>query len=162
MSQQLAIVSSHPIQYYAPLFRRLAGRAALDVHVFYGWKGATESAYDPGFEDDVEWDISLLDGYDHTFVPNTSSDPGSHHFRGLVNPNLIPEIEAWTPDALLLFGWAYQSHLRALRHFSGEVPVFFRGDSTLLDEQGGPRTWLRRLFLRWVYWHVDVDRKSVV
>ena len=156
MARRLAIVTSHPIQYYAPLFRTLADRDPLDIHVFYGWKGATESAYDPGFEDDVQWDISLLDGYDYTFVPNTSSDPGSHHFRGLVNPGLIPDIESWGPDALLLFGWAYQSHLRALLHFSGDAPVFFRGDSTLLDERGGPRTWLRRLFLRWVYRHVDV------
>ena len=156
MARRLAIITSHPIQYYAPLFRTLADRDPLDIHVFYGWKGATESAYDPGFEDDVQWDISLLDGYDYTFVPNTSSDPGSHHFRGLVNPGLIPDIESWGPDALLLFGWAYQSHLRALLHFSGDVPIFFRGDSTLLDEQGGLRTGLRRLFLRWVYRHVDV------
>ena len=156
MARRLAIVTSHPIQYYAPLFRTLADRDPLDIHVFHGWKGATESAYDPGFEDDVQWDISLLDGYDYTFVPNTSSDPGSHHFRGLVNPGLIPDIESWGPDALLLFGWAYQSHLRALLHFSGDVPIFFRGDSTLLDEQGGLRTGLRRLFLRWVYRHVDV------
>ena len=156
MARRLAIITSHPIQYYAPLFRTLADRDPLDIHVFHGWKGATESAYDPGFEDDVQWDISLLDGYDYTFVPNTSSDPGSHHFRGLVNPGLIPDIESWGPDALLLFGWAYQSHLRALLHFSGDVPIFFRGDSTLLDEQGGLRTGLRRLFLRWVYRHVDV------
>ena len=156
MAQQLAIVTSHPIQYYAPLFRGLARRDALDIHVFYGWKGATESAYDPGFEEDLEWDISLLNGYDYTFVPNVSSDPGSHHFRGLVNPDLIPEVETWKPDALLLFGWAYQSHLNALLHFSGNVPIFFRGDSTLLDEKGGPRTWLRRVFLRWIYRHVDV------
>lgn len=156
MAQRLAIVTSHPIQYYAPLFRVLASRDALDIHVFYGWRGATESAYDPGFEDDVEWDISLLDGYDYTFVPNTSSDPGSHQFRGLVNPGLIPEIDSWEPDALLLFGWAYQSHLRALLRFSGDVPIFFRGDSTLLDERGGLRTAVRRLFLRWVYRHVDV------
>jgi len=156
VSQRLAIVTSHPIQYYAPLFRSLADRDVLDIHVFYGWKGATESAYDPGFEDDVQWDVPLLGGYDYTLVPNRSSDPGSDHFRGLLNPDLIPEIESWGPDALLLFGWAYQSHLRALLHFSGDVPVFFRGDSTLLDEQGGLRTGLRRLFLRWVYRHVDV------
>lgn len=156
MAQRLAIVTTHPIQYYAPLFRTLADRDALDIHVFYGWKGATDTAYDPGFEKDVQWDVSLLDGYDHTFVPNRSSDPGSHHFRGLINPDLLPEIESWGPDALLVFGWAYQSHLRALLHFSREVPIFFRGDSTLLDEGGGARTLLRRLFLRWVYRHVDV------
>lgn len=156
MSRRLAIIATHPIQYNAPLFRMLANREPLDIHVFYGWDGATSTAYDPGFGEEIHWDVPLLDGYDYTLVPNTSSDPGSHHFRGLVNPTLIPKVESWEPDALLLFGWAYQSHLRALLHFSGDVPVFFRGDSTLLDEQGGGRTLLRRLFLRWVYWHVDV------
>lgn len=128
----------------------------IDIQVFYGWEGATRSAYDPGFEENVQWDVPLLDGYDYTLVPNVSSDPGSHHFRGIINPDLIPEIESWGPDALLLFGWAYQSHLRTLLHFSGGVPIFFRGDSTLLDESKGVRTLLRRLFLRWVYRHVDV------
>jgi glycosyltransferase involved in cell wall biosynthesis len=37
------------------------------------------------------------------------------------------------------------------------MPVFFRGDSTLLDEQSGfsVKKMLRRIFLRWVYRHID-------
>jgi glycosyltransferase involved in cell wall biosynthesis len=156
-SLRLAVVSTHPIQYYAPLFRSLAERGALEIRVFFGWRGAAEqSTHDPGFGQDVEWDIPLLEGYDHTFVPNTSRDPGTHHFWGLVNPSLIAEVEVWNPDAVLIFGWNFWSHLRALHHFSGRLPVFFRGDSTLLDEQPGIRKFLRRLFLRWVYRYVDV------
>ena len=152
---RLAIVSTHPIQYYAPLFRRLSTRDELDVHVFYGWEGPSTGDYDPGFDEEVTWDIPLLDGYPHTFLENKSGDPGTHHFRGLVTPDLVPSIEAWGLDAVLVFGWNYWSHLRALRHFHGRVPVLFRGDSTLLDETHGPRRWGRRLFLRWVYRHVD-------
>lgn len=156
MSRALAIVATHPIQYNAPLFRAVASREDLEVRVFYNWVGATETAYDPGFESDIEWDIPLLKGYDSTFVPNTAADPGTHHFRGLVNPELVPRIETWGPDAILVYGWAYQSHLRVLWSFSGRVPVFFRGDSTLLDEDGGVRTILRRAVLRQVYRMVDV------
>jgi glycosyltransferase involved in cell wall biosynthesis len=152
---RLAIVSTHPIQYYAPLFRRLSGREELDVHVFYGWQGPSAGDYDPGFDEEVMWDIPLLDGYPHTFLENESSDPGTHHFRGIVTPDLVPSIEAWEPDAVLVFGWNYWSHLGALRHFHGRVPVLFRGDSTLLDETPGPHRWGRRIFLRWVYRHVD-------
>jgi glycosyltransferase involved in cell wall biosynthesis len=68
---------------------------------------------------------------------------------------LTDAVERWQPDAVLLFGWSFRSHLQALRHFHGRVPVLFRGDSTLVDEGGGLRTWARRLFLRWVYRHVD-------
>lgn len=155
METRLAIVSTHPIQYYAPLFRRLAGAQDLHPHVFYGWERGAQSAYDHGFERSVEWDVPLLEGYEYTFIPNTSGDPGTHHFRGLVNPSLIPKIEEWDPDALLVFGWGWQSHLRALIHFHGRVPVFFRGDSTLLDEKPGLRQMGRRAWLWWVYRHVD-------
>jgi glycosyltransferase involved in cell wall biosynthesis len=152
---RLAIISTHPIQYYAPLFRRLSTRDELDVHVFYGWEGPSTGDYDPGFDEEVTWDIPLLDGYPHTFLENKSTDPGTHHFWGLVTPDLVPSIEAWGPDAVLVFGWNFWSHLGALRHFHGRVPVLFRGDSTLLDETPGLRRWGRRLFLLWVYRHVD-------
>jgi len=156
LSVRLAVITTHPIQYYAPLFQGLAEGDALDVHVFYGWEGPSTGDYDPGFDEEVTWDISLLEGYPYTFLENEASDPGTHHFRGILTPGLVPAVEDWGPDAVLLFGWNYWGYLGALRHFSGQVPVFFRGDSTLLDEQPGPRRWLRRLFLRWVYTHVDV------
>jgi glycosyltransferase involved in cell wall biosynthesis len=68
---------------------------------------------------------------------------------------LIREIAGWAPDALLVFSWSYRSNLAVLRHFKGKIPIFFRGDSHLLDEQPGLKTGLRRTLLRWVYRHVD-------
>jgi glycosyltransferase involved in cell wall biosynthesis len=155
--RKLAIITSHPIQYYAPVFRALAESAAVDLRVFYTWSQAAQSGqYDAGFGGTVAWDVPLLEGYAHQFVPNTAADPGPTHFNGLVNPSLIREIETWHADAVLVFGWSYRSHLRAMRHFKGRIPVLFRGDSTLLDEQSWWRTALRRVSLRWVYRHVDV------
>lgn len=152
---RLAVLSTHPIQYYAPYFRRLAEGGRVDVHVFFEWRGALDDAYDPGFGQNVTWDVPLLDGYPHTFLENTSDDPGTHHFTGITNPGAVDALEAYGPDALLIFGWNYRTHLQVLRHVHGRVPVLFRGDSTLLDESGGPKTWLRRLVLRWVYGYVD-------
>jgi glycosyltransferase involved in cell wall biosynthesis len=152
---RLAVVTTHPIQYYAPLFRCIAEHDGVNLRVFYGWTGSTEAGYDPGFEQEVEWDLPLLEGYDHTFVPNEADEPGTHHFRGLINPTLPAEVERWGADAVLVFGWGWQSHLRALRHFAGTIPVLFRGDSTLIDEQEGIRRWIRRAGLWWIYRHVD-------
>ena len=104
-----------------------------------------------------EWDIPLLKGYDYVFVKNISSKPGSSHFKGIINPDLIKDIKAFGADAVLVFGWAFQSHLKVLRYFKGKVPVYFRGDSTLLDEEDGfsLKKLLRRIFLTWVYRHID-------
>src|SRR6185312_750223 len=153
--KRLAIITTHPIQYYAPVFKLLHERQKLAVMVFYTWGEASKVKYDPGFGTVVGWDIPTLEGYPYTWANNTASDPGTHHFKGIVTPGLIGQVKAWQPDALLVFGWAYQSHLKVLRHFKGKLPVFFRGDSTLLDEPSGIKEILRSIFLKWVYRHVD-------
>jgi glycosyltransferase involved in cell wall biosynthesis len=154
--KRLAIVTSHPIQYNAPWFKLLGKSSTIHPGVFYTWEqSAAGPKYDPDFKGRIEWDIPLLEGYEYRFVKNKSSDPGTHHFRGLVNPTLIAEITAWRPDAILVYGWSFDSHLKCLRHFHRKLPILFRGDSTLLDEQPGFRRQFRRLFLKWVYGHID-------
>lgn len=153
---RLAIVTTHPIQYNAPLFVLLAKEPLLQVKIFYTWPQAVQQKkFDPGFGKVIEWDIPLLEGYEYSFVENTSPAPGSHHFKGIINPKLNTEIEKWDADAVLVYGWAFSSHLKCLRYFHGRKLVLFRGDSTLLDETPGIKTFLRRIFLKWVYRHID-------
>jgi glycosyltransferase involved in cell wall biosynthesis len=154
--KRLAILTSHPIQYNAPLFRTLSDRGVLDIMVFYTWgKQALENKYDPGFGKVISWDIPLLQGYPSQFLLNSSKEPGSHHFKGIVNPDIIGQIDAWRPDALLIYGWNFTSHLKVIRHYKNKIPVFFRGDSTLLNDRPGFKATLRKIFLKWVYRHVD-------
>ncbi|RFZ82245.1 glycosyltransferase [Mucilaginibacter terrenus] len=152
--KKLAIITTHPIQYYAPVFRLLAQQ--LDLKVFYTWGEASLSKHDPGFGKKIKWDIDLLDGYKYEWVHNSACDKGSHHYKGIKNPSLITELEQWQPDAILVYGWAYHSHLRVIRHFSKKIKLLFRGDSTLLDDSNGVKSHLKAVFLRWVYNHIDI------
>lgn len=153
---RLAIVTTHPVQYYAPLFSALQSSGKVRPHVLYTWS-QTESGLvtDSGFGRAVRWDLPLRTGYDHEFVPNVARRPGPERFHGIDNPDLIERIGAVKPDALLVFGWNLRSHLAAIRHFSGKIPVFFRGDSTLLDPLPRWRSIARRTVLRQVYRHID-------
>lgn len=151
--KRLAVITTHPIQYYAPLFRLLCERKKIIVRVFYTWE-KDSSIYDKDFGKAIEWDIPLLEGYDFQFVSNGGST--RKDFRGVRNPDLISEVENWGAQAILVFGWNYYSHLKAMRYFKGRIPVLFRGDSTLLDEKQGMKKIARRLFLRWVYSHIDI------
>ncbi|MFN4006816.1 MAG: glycosyltransferase family 4 protein [Chitinophagaceae bacterium] len=154
--EKLAIITTHPIQYYAPVFKHLTNNG-IACKVFYTWgKGGLQGKYDPNFGKTIEWDIPLLDGYEYEFCENTATKPGSHHFKGIINPKLIASIQAYKATHLLVFGWNFQSHLKVLRHFKGKIPILFRGDSTLLDTTSFPKKILRKLLLTWIYKHVDI------
>ena len=74
---RLAVVISHPIQYYAPWFRELTQESGLYLKVFYLWDFGVSHQRDRGFGQQIQWDVPLLEGYDHTFVANAALDPGS-------------------------------------------------------------------------------------
>ena len=113
-------------------------------------------AYDPGFNRMVKWDVPILEGYDYDFLPNISSDPGSHHFFGLNNPSVVDHIRQWDPTHILIYGWKYPTYLRVLWSFRHSVCILFRGDSNLLDSHSEWKRWLRRFVLQKIYRFVDV------
>ena len=147
---RLAVVLSHPIQYYSPWFRWMAANTALDLRVFYLWDFGASVRRDPQFQAAFQWDVDLLSGYSSEFVPNASRDPGPHHFTGLRNPLLAARLDAWHPSALLLFGYKWMSHLGATAWARNRgIPVIFRGDSHLLGRPApGP---IRSLPLRFLF-----------
>jgi len=153
--KKLAIITTHPIQYNAPLFKLLSERNKIQIKIFYTWEQSQEKVFDKKFGKEIKWDIPLLEGYDYTFVKNSSKNPNSGSFKGVVNPTLNKEIENWQANAIFVFGWNHHSHFKAMRYFKGKIPVFFRGDSTLLDEVAGYRTILRRIWLKFVYRYIN-------
>jgi len=149
-SQRLAVVLSHPNQYYSPWFRWLRAHTALEFRVFYLWDFGVTAARDPGFQAEIKWDVDLLSGYDSEFVPNTAKDPGMHHFLGLRNPDLPGRLAAWRPTAMLVFGYYSAGLLRAIFWARRRgIPLVFRGDSHFIGRPAP--AWHRRLLLRLVY-----------
>jgi glycosyltransferase involved in cell wall biosynthesis len=66
---RLAYLVSHPIQYQAPLLRLIAAQPDFDLTVFFQSEGALHGQLDPGFGQVVRWDVPLLEGYRHEFLP---------------------------------------------------------------------------------------------
>lgn len=151
---RLAVVLSHPIQYYSPWFRYLTTHGFAGLRVFYLYPGAVHGHLDPGFGVQVKWDIPLLDGHAHEFVPNVARQPGPSHWRGLDNPELAARLAKFQPGAILLFGFNYLTHYRLL-FARRRVPVLFRGDSHRLVPETGWSARLRQQWIRLVYRRVD-------
>ena len=60
---RIAVLNSHPIQYFAPLYAYLNAAPDLDVTVLYLSDVSIRGAKDSGFGREVKWDLDLLAGY---------------------------------------------------------------------------------------------------
>jgi glycosyltransferase involved in cell wall biosynthesis len=158
MKHKIVVITTHPIQYYAPFFNLLSQTDQIELIVFYTWGIDSVNKFDPDFGKEIKWDVPLLDGYEFRFTKNTSKNPGSHHFFGIINPNLVKEIKEVNPDIIWVWGWAFYSHLKVMASFKSKIPIWFRGDSTLLDEKPSAsfKKIIRYLFLKWVYSKIDI------
>ncbi|NJK93041.1 MAG: glycosyltransferase family 4 protein [Blastochloris sp.] len=152
-SHRLAIVTSHPIQYYAPWFRSMT-QEDLNLNVFYLWNPHETSSHDPGFQRQVVWDVPLLEGYPHEFIPNTSPDPGTHHPAGLQNPELISRLRSWKPSAVLMLGFHWDSMRQLIQSWQPDDPaLILRGDSHDLARPWNLATLIRPWISRFIFRH---------
>jgi len=148
---RLAYLVSHPIQYQAPLLRRIAQEPDIDLTVLFGSDFSLRSYSDEGFGVPVKWDVPLLDGYNHRFLPvlrddgtQTVTTPLNHGiFRALRGNKMEPEF-----DVLWVHGYAMVNALHGMLAAKAlGIPVLLRGDMWLRDRpRSGPKLLLKQLF----------------
>lgn len=145
---RLAILSTHPIQYHAPWFRALARQPEIDLQVYYCHRAAAHEQ-GAGFEVAFDWDVPLLDGYQHTFLRNVSGMPSLGRFNGLNNPEIGDVIASGAADIVLVNGWHYRSAWQAIRAcWRSNVPVIARGDSHLHSPRSAVRKAIKAMPFR--------------
>jgi len=173
-SVRLAVAVTHPIQYYAPLFRELAQRSGFELMVYYGSDSGLKPRFDPGFGKLVQWDIPLLDGYQHEFLPNRSDARPVSGFSRYDCPAIGERIRAGRHDVVLAltgyanrFGWqvraaarkaclpflvrpeasAHTSAPSRLRHLARNIVAraYYRGCAGVLTIGKRAGTFLKRL-----------------
>jgi glycosyltransferase involved in cell wall biosynthesis len=140
---KLGILSTHPIQYYSPLYRELAARREVDLTVYYAYRPTPEEqGVDFGVR--FEWDVPLLDGYRSVFLQNVSGQPSASTYRGCDTPEIAGIIESGQFDAFLVHGWHVKSYWQAMRAcWQSRTPLMVRGDSTLLMRRNPVIGWAK-------------------
>ncbi|HXM98617.1 MAG TPA: glycosyltransferase family 4 protein [Candidatus Dormibacteraeota bacterium] len=136
---RVLVIASHPVQYQAPLLRRMAVHPQLDLEVAYCSLRGAEPGLDREFGVTVQWDIPLLEGYSWKLVPNRGS--GEDSFWGLNNPGLWRMIREGKFDAVFCHtGYIRASFWIALlaSKLSGSVFIFGT-DANRLDSMTGPK-----------------------
>ena len=138
---RVLFVCTHPVQYAAPMFRRMARDPRLDIFVAYCSLEGAESHLDPEFGVRYSWDIPLLEDYPWKHVRNRSWQPGLGGAWGLFNPGLWDLVQRVKPDAVvLLTGYRYVSFWIALCAAKMQgIPVLFGTDASELGARNGQK-----------------------
>ena len=143
---RLAIVATHPIQHFAPLYRALAAEPDIELCVFFGAPIGVTAYFDREMNTEITWNADLTGGYRHVFI-----DPVAHaepSFRYPNSPGLARHLSAFDPDAVIVYGYAQASALRALWwSLLNRRPVMMIGDSEGLHTRASMRRHVKRLIV---------------
>ena len=139
---KVAIVSTHPIQYYTPWFQKLAAHRDVELKVYYALL-PDQQQQSVGFGKAFAWDIPLLDGYDWELIPNKRSSPGLRGFFRSSTPAIHSLLARSSPDVVIITGWQSLPMLQALwAAMRLGIPRIVRGESNALRRRP---SWVRRL-----------------
>lgn len=148
---RLAYLVSHPIQYQAPLLRRIAQEPDIDLTVFFGSDFSVRGYKDEGFGVGVKWDVPLVEGYRHEFLPALRDNANPGTFSPL-NYGIFTRLRGrkGAPGFDVLWVHGYSS-VNALHGMLGakmlDIPVLVRAEPWLGDrERTGPTLAAKGLF----------------
>jgi glycosyltransferase involved in cell wall biosynthesis len=111
--KKLAYLVSHPIQYQTPLFRYITEHASFDFKAFFLNDFSTREYTDPGFKQPVKWDVPLLGGYEHEFIPSFDPVKAAHVYRPFT-ARVSRIFRNNDIDAIWTHGYHHPAFLRAL------------------------------------------------
>ena len=155
MPIRLAILVSHPIQHFAPWHRELAQVADIDLKVYFCCDWGLRSYVDPEFKIPVEWDIPLVDGYAHEFLP-IARRPKRLSFWEVDNPSVGAALDRFQPDVVKTFGYAYRTNWRAAQWArQRRRPLLLYSDSSGQNIVPWWKRFVKDILLRKFYSYVD-------
>jgi len=142
---RVAVLNSHPIQYFAPLYRYLAASPEIDLTVFFLSDLSVREYHDPGFGRAFKWDVPLLGGYRHEFLPCIGTCDRLSFWRPFTR-SVRRRLAEGRFDALWVHGYAHQAALRAIAVArSLGIAVMLRGES---HQSSGAHGGIRRAIKR--------------
>ena len=151
---KLAILLTHPVQYFAPVFRELAQQPNLQLKVFFGCNHGVILREDPNFGVVFQWDCQPTAGFEYEFL--------SHNYledlKGLRGIRLATKaftaINRYQPNAVLIFAYspAFITASTLLLYLAGHK-LMLRAETT---DEALSRSYIkdkiRQLFLS-LYYH---------
>jgi glycosyltransferase involved in cell wall biosynthesis len=130
---RLAYLVTHPIQYQAPLLRRIAAEPGIDLTVFFCSDFSLQSYLDPCFGRMITWDIPLTGGYRHEILPALGRKDRLSFWRPF-NYGLARRLDRRNFDVLWVHGYNRWFHWLAMAWAKIRgLKVLVRDEATLIS-----------------------------
>jgi glycosyltransferase involved in cell wall biosynthesis len=150
---KLAYLVTHPIQYQAPLLRRVAAEPDIDLTAFFATDFSARSFKAHDFAQQITWDVPLLEGYAHAVLPRLDKGPpeGIEPILGFWSPlshGIGKALDRGGFDALWIHGYARWHHWCAIAAAKRRgIKVLLRDEATPISAQRGAlKTAAKRVF----------------
>ena len=136
---RLTYLVSHPIQYQAPLLRRIAREPDIDLTVLFGSDFAARCYKDRGFGVEVDWGVPLFEGYRHEVLP-ALRDTGKTGPFSPINRGIFTRLRGHAglppPDVLWIHGYStVNAQCAMIAAKALGIPVLLRAESWLSDRE---------------------------
>ena len=106
MKKRLAVLVTHPIQYFQPVFQELSKNGEVDTRVFFGCKAGANEYYDEEFEKFISWNSSPTSGFESQFITNGANISGLRGIAGCWRGiQAAQKIIKWDSDNVLIFAY---------------------------------------------------------
>ncbi|MCL4247146.1 MAG: glycosyltransferase family 4 protein [Anaerolineae bacterium] len=126
----LAVLSTHPIQYHAPVYRVLQAEFDIPVTVIYGSDFSVSGYHDREFGVEFAWDTDLVSGYDAIFLSQIA-EGGARDSRRVSSNGAEQHLARINPKAVLLQGYSTPFHRRAFwTAWRTRAPLLLRAETT--------------------------------
>src|SRR5690625_1073244 len=118
---KIAILNSHPIQYFGPLYKHINSHDKINLTVYYYSDFGLKAYFDKGFGREIQWDRDLTDGYEYKILPNVRKKNELKGFLKLINPALFRELKQGQFDAVIIHGTNYFTDVRSEERRIGQA-----------------------------------------
>jgi glycosyltransferase involved in cell wall biosynthesis len=117
---KIAIVISHPVQHFCPMYASWASIEGVHLKVFFGSNLGAVKYIDPNFKQEISWNNLYLNEFEHEFLNGENTLPST---PDLDAENLEEKLTAFEPQLLVHYGyyhklanrarnWALKNHIK--------------------------------------------------
>lgn len=149
MSFKIAIVISHPVQHFCPMYASWAKVAGVQVKVFFGSNLGAVKYLDPNFKKEISWSNLYLNEFEHEFL---NGDKTLQSTPTLDAPNLNDRLTNFQPNVVVHYGYYHllAKHARAWA-IQNKIPLAYISDAEHRQQRPWWKEALKYPYLYWFF-----------